>query len=75
MQIGDLEVSAIYDGVGKFDAERFRGTTDEMWSQHQHFIDGDGKVELALGGFLIRGISRSPGAGGYGHGGAKAHVS
>jgi len=56
MQIGDLEVSAIYDGVGKFDADRFRGTTDEMWSQHQQFIDEDGKVELALGGFLITGI-------------------
>src|SRR5215212_4665234 len=56
MQIGDLEVVALYDGVGKFDAGRFRGTTDEMWAQHSQFLDEDGNVELALGGFLVKGV-------------------
>lgn len=56
MKIGDLTVDALYDGVGKFPADRFKGTTDDMWAQHLQFLDAEGKIEMALGGFLIRGV-------------------
>jgi len=55
MQIGDIKIDALYDGVGRFDPGRFRGTTDETWAQHQKFLGADGKIEMALGGFLVRG--------------------
>lgn len=54
MQIGALHVDP--DGVGYFEPEAFRGTTPEMWEQHRQFLTPEGKVELAIGGFLIRGI-------------------
>jgi glyoxylase-like metal-dependent hydrolase (beta-lactamase superfamily II) len=55
MQIGDLTVEPIFDGVMKAKPSNFKGTTDEMWVQHSRFLDKDGMVELALGGFLVRG--------------------
>jgi glyoxylase-like metal-dependent hydrolase (beta-lactamase superfamily II) len=57
MRVGDLQVDAVYDGVGYFDPTRYPGTTDDMWAQHQQFLTPDGKVEMALGGFLVRGAS------------------
>jgi glyoxylase-like metal-dependent hydrolase (beta-lactamase superfamily II) len=57
MRIGQLQVDAVYDGVGYADPSRYAGTTEQMWAQHQQFLNPDGKVEMALGGFLIRGAS------------------
>ena len=54
MQIGDLTIEPIVDGVMKAKPSNFKGTTDEMWAQHRRFLDADGMVELALGGFLVR---------------------
>jgi glyoxylase-like metal-dependent hydrolase (beta-lactamase superfamily II) len=54
MHIGDLLIEPIFDGVMKAHPSKFAGTTDEMWSQHRQFLDKDGMVELALGGFLVR---------------------
>lgn len=43
------------DGVAKLPATAaFMGTTDDQWEPHRRFLDADGNVELALGGFLVR---------------------
>ncbi|MGH2365742.1 MAG: MBL fold metallo-hydrolase [Chloroflexota bacterium] len=55
MQIGDLTVDAVYDGVGLLDPTRFPGTTNEMWAQHSQFLTPEGKVQFDIGGFLVRG--------------------
>jgi glyoxylase-like metal-dependent hydrolase (beta-lactamase superfamily II) len=55
MEIGHLRVDPVSDGAGFFDPGAFRGTTPEMWANHKQFLTDDGKIELALGGFLIRG--------------------
>src|SRR5581483_4367301 len=55
MKIGDLTIDGVSDGRGLFDPGAFRGTTPQMWEQHKEFLTPDGKLELAIGGFLIRG--------------------
>jgi len=57
MRIGQVQVDAVYDGVGYADPLRFPGTTEDMWAQHRQFLNPDGKLELALGGFLVRGAA------------------
>ncbi|HLQ31269.1 MAG TPA: MBL fold metallo-hydrolase [Chloroflexota bacterium] len=54
MKIGDLFIEPVFDGVMKAKPSNFKGTTDEMWAQHRQFLDENGMVELALGGFLVR---------------------
>jgi glyoxylase-like metal-dependent hydrolase (beta-lactamase superfamily II) len=54
MNIGDLVVEPVYDGVMKAPATAFKGTTDEQWAPHRRFLDADGMLEFALGGFLVR---------------------
>jgi glyoxylase-like metal-dependent hydrolase (beta-lactamase superfamily II) len=54
MKIGDLVVEPVYDGVMKAPATAFKGTTDELWAPHRQFLDADGMLEFALGGFLVR---------------------
>ena len=55
MQIGDLSIEPVFDGVMKAKPTAFKGSTDEQWAPHRRFLDKDGMVELALGGFLVRG--------------------
>ena len=54
MQIGELTVEPVFDGVMKAPATAFQGTTDEQWAPHRQFLDADGRLEFALGGFLVR---------------------
>jgi glyoxylase-like metal-dependent hydrolase (beta-lactamase superfamily II) len=54
MNIGDLTVEPVYDGVMKMPATVFQGTTEQLWAPHQRFLDADGRLEFALGGFLVR---------------------
>jgi glyoxylase-like metal-dependent hydrolase (beta-lactamase superfamily II) len=54
MRIGDLVVEPVFDGVMKAPATAFQGTTDEQWAPHRQFLDADGFLEFALGGFLVR---------------------
>jgi glyoxylase-like metal-dependent hydrolase (beta-lactamase superfamily II) len=54
MNIGDLVVKPVHDGVMKAPATAFKGTTDEQWAPHRRFLDADGMLEFALGGFLVR---------------------
>ena len=58
MQIGDLVVEPIYDGVMRAPATVFYGGTDtEQWAPHQRFLEPDGMIRFDLGGFLVRGGS------------------
>jgi glyoxylase-like metal-dependent hydrolase (beta-lactamase superfamily II) len=54
MNIGDLVVEPIFDGVMKAPATAFKGTTDEQWTPHRRFLDPEGRLEFSLGGFLVR---------------------
>ncbi|HLZ30716.1 MAG TPA: MBL fold metallo-hydrolase [Chloroflexota bacterium] len=54
MNIGDLVVEPISDGVLKAPATAFKGTTEESWAPHRRFLDPDGMLAFALGGFLVR---------------------
>jgi len=54
MKIGDLVVEPVYDGVMTMPATAFQGTTEQQWAPHQRFLDADGRLEFALGGFLVR---------------------
>jgi glyoxylase-like metal-dependent hydrolase (beta-lactamase superfamily II) len=59
MKIGDLVVEPVYDGVMKMPATAFAGTTMEQWAPHQRFLDEQGRLEFALGGFLVRARSHN----------------
>src|ERR1700674_4507241 len=54
MKIGDLVVEPVFDGMMKAPATSFKGITDEQWAPHRRFLDADGMLEFALGGFLVR---------------------
>jgi glyoxylase-like metal-dependent hydrolase (beta-lactamase superfamily II) len=55
MKIGELVVEQVFDGVMTAAATAaYKGTTDEQWAPHRQFLDADGTLELALGGFLVR---------------------
>jgi glyoxylase-like metal-dependent hydrolase (beta-lactamase superfamily II) len=54
MNIGQLVVEPIFDGRMRAPATAFKGTTEEMWAPHRQFLDADGMLEFALGGFLVR---------------------
>lgn len=56
MQVGDLEVHGVLDGTVRLaPTAAFTGTTDEQWEPHRSLLDQDGRVEIALGGFLVWG--------------------
>ena len=57
MQIGDLTVSSVLDGVARMPPSRaYKDMAPERWTPvHQQFLDADGLVEMAIGGFLVRG--------------------
>src|SRR3954451_13043127 len=64
MRVGELEIVAVHDGVVRIEpSEAYRlgdvepngrGGTDSDWAPHRAFLAADGKLEMALGGFLVR---------------------
>jgi glyoxylase-like metal-dependent hydrolase (beta-lactamase superfamily II) len=57
MKVGALEVLPVMDGsarVAATDAFIGKGSREEDWAPHRQFVNDDGTLELALGGFLIR---------------------
>jgi glyoxylase-like metal-dependent hydrolase (beta-lactamase superfamily II) len=57
MKVGDLAIEPVADGVAREKATtllRYTGPADDPWAPHQRFLDADGVLELALGGFLVR---------------------
>ena len=56
MQVGNLRIDPVIDGVGRFQPTRaFRGTTPEQWEPHRDLLDADGLLGFSMGGFLVRG--------------------
>jgi glyoxylase-like metal-dependent hydrolase (beta-lactamase superfamily II) len=54
MRIGDLVVEPVFDGVMLAPVTAYQGTTEEQWAPHRRFLGPDGRLEFALGGFLVR---------------------
>jgi glyoxylase-like metal-dependent hydrolase (beta-lactamase superfamily II) len=57
MRVGALEITPVIDGWARMPATdllRFTGGRDDPWLPHQEFLNGDGTIELSLGGFLVR---------------------
>lgn len=54
MNIGELVVEPVHDGIMHAPVVAFRGTTEEQWAPHRQFLDSDGMLAFALGGFLVR---------------------
>jgi glyoxylase-like metal-dependent hydrolase (beta-lactamase superfamily II) len=59
MRVGELEILPVIDGVARLPiSEPFIGMPAEAWAPHRQFLDADGMLELAIGGFLLRGNGR-----------------
>ena len=64
MQVGEIRVDAVIDGIARAvpsEAYRWgvgegsgRGLEDADWEPHRQFLADDGMLEMALGGFLVR---------------------
>ncbi len=64
MRVGALDILPVLDGTLRLepsDAYRqgapggpAKGSADEDWAPHRDLLDTDGKLEIALGGFLVR---------------------
>ncbi|MET8545918.1 MBL fold metallo-hydrolase [Kitasatospora sp. NPDC004799] len=56
MEIGDIEVLAVVDGVGVEVAAEIlsRPGVADPWACHGHHREADGSLHLPLGGFLVR---------------------
>ena len=57
MQVGKLLIEPVHDGVAREKARvllSYTGTEQDPWAPHRRFLDDDGTLELAMGGFLVR---------------------
>ena len=55
LDVGDLRIEPVPDGAATVPASAaYAGTSEEDWAAHRQFLDADGNLVLALGGFLIR---------------------
>ena len=55
MKVGALEIVPILDGNAVLPiSDPFIGMPPEAWRGHEQFLNSDGDLELAIGGFLIR---------------------
>jgi glyoxylase-like metal-dependent hydrolase (beta-lactamase superfamily II) len=54
VQVGELEILPLHDGVARFPiSDPFLGMPPEAWAPHRQFLTADDELELALGGFLL----------------------
>jgi len=59
MKIGDIDILPVIDGGARVEPTMaFTGTTEADWTPHRGLLDAEGKLELAMGGFLIRTADR-----------------
>jgi glyoxylase-like metal-dependent hydrolase (beta-lactamase superfamily II) len=66
MRIGELEILPVVDGAVSVpaaaayahDGTTGKGTNAADWEPHDQFLDADGKLEIVMGGFLIRSGAR-----------------
>jgi glyoxylase-like metal-dependent hydrolase (beta-lactamase superfamily II) len=65
MRVGELDILPVIDGSARFPASAAfmqagrKGSDEADWAPHRQFLSEDGKLELALGGFLIRNGDRT----------------
>jgi glyoxylase-like metal-dependent hydrolase (beta-lactamase superfamily II) len=62
MNIGSLRLDPVFDGGATVPAKSMlrRETPDgDEWAAHRQFLTDDGKLELTIGGFLVRGNGRT----------------
>jgi glyoxylase-like metal-dependent hydrolase (beta-lactamase superfamily II) len=60
VDVGDMRIDAVIDGVGRFwPTKAFRGTTQEQWEVHRELLDEEGKLAFSMGGFLVRGAGHT----------------
>lgn len=54
-----MEILPVLDGTARLrPSEAYLSTPDAAWAPHRRFLSRDGMLELALGGFLVRGGGR-----------------
>lgn len=59
MEIGGYRIDAVIDGEGSVGREDvFPEITAAQWAAHRGILDGEGRVRMAVGGFLLRGHGR-----------------
>jgi glyoxylase-like metal-dependent hydrolase (beta-lactamase superfamily II) len=67
MQVGDITIDAVIDGIMRLPAtvayqgmgvgsapNDAKGSNEEDWTPHRNLLSDDGMLEMALGGFLVR---------------------
>lgn len=55
MNVGAIRIDPVVDGTAVIPPTRaYVGTDEAAWLEHRRFLDPDGNLELALGGFLVR---------------------
>jgi glyoxylase-like metal-dependent hydrolase (beta-lactamase superfamily II) len=55
MRVGDISIDPVVDGTCTFAiSDPFLSMPPEVWEPHRRFLTGDGRLELVLGGFLVR---------------------
>ena len=55
MQVGELQILPVLDGVARFPiSDPFLNMPPDAWLPHREFITSDDELELALGGFVAR---------------------
>jgi glyoxylase-like metal-dependent hydrolase (beta-lactamase superfamily II) len=59
MKVGNLEILPVMDGTARMPPSAAftgggKGSKDEDWAPHRQFLNDDGTLEMALGGFLVR---------------------
>jgi glyoxylase-like metal-dependent hydrolase (beta-lactamase superfamily II) len=64
MRVGDISIEPVIDGVARIEPSAAyrgvgtvpgaKGSNDEDWAPHQDLVADDGRLEIALGGFLVR---------------------
>ncbi|MEJ8277777.1 MBL fold metallo-hydrolase [Pseudonocardia spirodelae] len=59
--VGDIAITYLPDGEGHFDpVGMFPASVDQQaWERHSRWLDGDGRVVVSIGGFLIRSGDRT----------------
>ena len=58
MRIGEMEILPVHDGTARMKPEESyvgKGSTDDVWEGHRNLLDANGNIEMAMGGFLVRG--------------------
>jgi glyoxylase-like metal-dependent hydrolase (beta-lactamase superfamily II) len=55
VRIGDIHLDPVTDGVCILEpTEAYPATSPDDWTPHRRWLTHDGRLELALGGFLVR---------------------